>query len=422
MIMSKSSISILVKGLTEKSGISQNDAENFIKAMFDVANMGLQDSKLLKMKWLGTFKVTSIKERESVDVNTGDRILIEGREKITFTPDNILKEIVNKPFAQFETVVVNEGVDFSAVDEKFSKLEEQNDATILESPEPKEEVTPSNEVIDFLAEDIAKEEEATVEASEKQPLIEQTTPKEDSYCKEPLAEEHLQQEKMVEEIPTSDTAKSTEQQDVMPVEPSVEEVSIDKHHIVLPKYLVVAVSIALLVLVGGMCWFAFNYGKLAAQRDHLALQLTNIQKKSTLQSKIQHKSQQPLIDREQESLRQKAIADSMRLVKAHEAVKMAEKVELAEKAEREISKQPVEEKKQTNTQYDADPRIRTGAYAITGVAQTIIVKEGETLSSLSKRYLGPGMECYLEAINEAKQVKAGQKVKIPKLMLKKKLK
>ena len=121
--MSKNSLTVLAQKLAEKTGISQQDAELFIRKMFDVANEGLQADKQVKMKWLGTFKVTSVKDRESVDVNTGERIVIEGRDKISFTPDTILKEIINKPFAQFETVVVNDGVEFDEIDRKFEAEE-----------------------------------------------------------------------------------------------------------------------------------------------------------------------------------------------------------------------------------------------------------------------------------------------------------
>lgn len=117
--MSKNSLNGLADKLAEKSGLSQIEAELFIRKMFDVCHQGLAADKIVKMRWLGTFKVTSVKERESVDVNTGERIVIEGRDKISFTPDNILKEIVNKPFAQFETVIVNDGVDFESIDKKY---------------------------------------------------------------------------------------------------------------------------------------------------------------------------------------------------------------------------------------------------------------------------------------------------------------
>lgn len=130
--MSKSSLSVLAKAVASKRGLTQAEAERFIATMFEVAGDGIQEDKLLKMKWLGTFKITSVKDRESVDVNTGERILIEGRDKISFTPDNILKEIVNKPFAQFETVVVNDGIDFSDIDEKFANMEREEEELQLQ--------------------------------------------------------------------------------------------------------------------------------------------------------------------------------------------------------------------------------------------------------------------------------------------------
>ena len=136
--MSKFSLNTLGKLLADKSGLSQVEAELFIRKMFDVCNQGLDADKQVKIKWLGTFKVQATKDRESINVNTGERFTIEGRDKLTFTPDNILKEIVNKPFAQFETVVVNDGVDFDEIDEKFG--EEQTE----DAPE---------QVIDFLDEE-----------------------------------------------------------------------------------------------------------------------------------------------------------------------------------------------------------------------------------------------------------------------------
>ena len=133
--MNKSSLSVLAKAVASKRGLTQAEAERFIATMFEVAGAGIQEDKLLKMKWLGTFRITSVKDRESVDVNTGERILIEGRDKISFTPDNILKEIINKPFAQFETVVVNDGVDFSDIDEKFANMEREEELLLQKEQE-----------------------------------------------------------------------------------------------------------------------------------------------------------------------------------------------------------------------------------------------------------------------------------------------
>ena len=143
--MSKNSLNVLAEKLVEKSGLSQIESELFIRKMFDVCHQGLAADKMVKMRWLGTFKVTSVKDRESVDVNTGERIIIEGRDKISFTPDNILKEIVNKPFAQFETVVVNEGVDFDSIDKKYEdSLEDE------EQEREQEVIKPAVDVVEPL--------------------------------------------------------------------------------------------------------------------------------------------------------------------------------------------------------------------------------------------------------------------------------
>ena len=131
--MIKSSISLLAKAISSKRGLKQVEAERFVTKMFEVANQALDDDKQLKVRWLGSFKVAPVKDRESVDVNTGERIVIEGRDRISFTPDNILKEIINKPFAQFETVVVNDGVDFSDIDERFAQMKDEEEKKLTEA-------------------------------------------------------------------------------------------------------------------------------------------------------------------------------------------------------------------------------------------------------------------------------------------------
>ena len=95
--------------LAEKHSLSQEEVERFLSQMVHVMGEGLRSDKTLKIKGLGTFKVVPVNARESVDVNTGERIRIEGREKVSFTPETAMRDLVNKPFAQFETVVLNEG-------------------------------------------------------------------------------------------------------------------------------------------------------------------------------------------------------------------------------------------------------------------------------------------------------------------------
>lgn len=530
--MSKISLSDLAQRLAEKSGISLQDAELFIRKMFDVANEGLQSDKLVKMKWLGTFKVMAVKDRESVDVNTGERIIIEGRDKISFTPDNILKEIVNKPFAQFETVVVNDGVDFDEIDRKFENAEEDgpvSDSTLECVPDSEnssvesfveQDSSATSGVIDFLDEEndapvsdemivigerlsqenVAEPEEKKPEGSEPaatepavfKPAV--SEPEESEFAtseletkesevpaqnevesvvsdeenestlteETPIAEKVPSDEEnsiteipIVEEAPFEEKASSDEETPFSDEEiPSSDEVT-DKRHVVLPRYLVIAASVVFLAMIGGFGWFAFNYGKMAAQRDHLALQLDNYQQIAT-EKKTPTKS----ASTQEEILRKKAIEDSVRMAQASEVVKKAENAgqnmnatvdkqsidvksaeakknleakKLADAKKQQETKKLAEAKKkeetrkqaekhaaQASSKYDQDVRVRTGAYRIIGVSEVVTAREGQTIKSLSQKYLGPGMECYVEALNGTSLLKPGQKVKIPKLELKKK--
>ena len=549
--MSKISLNDLAQRLAEKSGISLQDAELFIRKMFDVANEGLQSDKLVKMKWLGTFKVMAVKDRESVDVNTGERIIIEGRDKISFTPDNILKEIVNKPFAQFETVVVNDGVDFDEIDRKFENAEEDGsvfESTLESVPDSdnsslesfvEQDSPATSDVIDFLDEEndapvsdemivigekrlsqenVAEPEEKKPEGSEPaatepavfKPAV--SEPEESEFAtseletkesevpaqnevesvvsdeenestlteETPIAEKVPSDEEnsiteipIVEEAPFEEKASSDEETPFSDEEiPSSDEVT-DKRHVVLPRYLVIAASVVFLAMIGGFGWFAFNYGKMAAQRDHLALQLDNYQ-----QIAAEKKAPAKSAPTQEEILRKKAIEDSVRMAQASKAVKKAEDVEqnmnatvdkqsidvksaeakknleakklvdaknladakrqveakkLADAKKQQETKKLAEAKKkeearkqaekhaaQASSKYDQDARVRTGAYRIIGVSEVVTAREGQTIKSLSQKYLGPGMECYVEALNGTSLLKPGQKVKIPKLELKKK--
>lgn len=474
--MSKFSLNTLGKLLADKSGLSQVEAELFIRKMFDVCNQGLDVDKQVKIKWLGTFKVQATKDRESINVNTGERFTIEGRDKLTFTPDNILKEIVNKPFAQFETVVVNDGVDFDEIDEKFGEEQtEDAPAQVIDFLDEEKTATPNPEVVvigsekekekedeDELAKQIAieqaklerlKQAQLEQERIQKEKLEkekqEQERLEQERLEQEKLEQERLEQERLEQERLEQEKLELAQQQQALKavVEPAVpasdeseeeeeEEESSNSHHIVIPRYLVVAVCLIVVALIGGMGWFAFNYGQMTAQRDHLAMQLNQYHQAPA--KKVPAKPAAAPLSQEQK-LRQKAMEDSIRMAKTAEAVKLAEKsdeesasAEKAKQAEakakaeaKEKAKDKAEEKatsKIASSQYDKDARVRTGAYRIIGVAQTVTVGAGQTLEQISTRYLGSGMECYVEALNGTSTVKAGQKIKIPKLELKKKKK
>lgn len=485
--MSKFSLNTLGKLLADKSGLSQVETELFIRKMFDVCNQGLEADKQVKIKWLGTFKVQATKDRESINVNTGERFTIEGRDKLTFTPDNILKEIVNKPFAQFETVVVNDGVDFDEIDEKFGEEQtEDAPAQVIDFLDEEKTATPNPEAVvngsekekekeaeDELAKQIAieqaklerlkqaqleqeriqkeKQEQERLEQERlEQEKLEQERLEQERLEQERLEQERLEQERLEQERLEQEKLELAQQQQALKavVEPAVpasdeseeeeeeEEESSNSHHIVIPRYLVVAVCLIVVALIGGMGWFAFNYGQMTAQRDHLAMQLNQYHQAPA--KKVPAKPAAAPLSQEQK-LRQKAMEDSIRMAKTAEAVKLAENsdeesanAEKAKQAEakakaeaKEKAKDKAEEKaasKIASSQYDKDARVRTGAYRIIGVAQTVTVGAGQTLEQISTRYLGSGMECYVEALNGKNTVKAGQKIKIPKLELKKKKK
>lgn len=513
--MSKSSLSVLAKAVASKRGLTQAEAERFIATMFEVAGDGIQEDKLLKMKWLGTFKITSVKDRESVDVNTGERILIEGRDKISFTPDNILKEIINKPFAQFETVVVNDGIDFSDIDEKFANMEREEEELQLQKEQEchdEEVVQEEQNAEQPQKEELSQEEEQPQESLLDAELQSQEGGQKDELSQEantPISEEtvalsselknaeiseddisetsednisqtsddtiskteengipeevgmlisHLKKnESEAEEIERVEEAKVKEEAEVpkaaeahvekTPAEAKVvasqsnvedkeqpeyaetldedEAYASDHHHLVIPKYVVALVSVVFVALLGGLCWFAFIYGKMQARQEQMEMQLKAIKPqpqpkpkptvvapvdtaKSVASSDDKTDAENVLAngaqanneqtDHAQLAMKKKAKQDSIRMAQANNAVKMAEKASV----------------------YLNDPRIRTGAYRIVGVEKTVTAKSGQTLAGLSKLYLGPGMECYMQAINGCSEIKPGQKVKIPKLELKRK--
>ena len=496
--MSKSSLSVLAKAVASKRGLTQAEAERFIATMFEVAGDGIQEDKLLKMKWLGTFKITSVKDRESVDVNTGERILIEGRDKISFTPDNILKEIINKPFAQFETVVVNDGVDFSDIDEKFANMEREEELLLQKEQERhddevvlEEQNAEQPQELDQNVRQSREEEQSQENLPDAELQSQENLPDAELQSQENLSDAELQsqennlsdaelqsqennlsdaelqsqenlsdaklqsqddgekndlsQESLLNEELTQENNQKVEQpqevkspiseenvalsSELKNVETSADDFSetyaSDHHHLVIPKYVVALVSVVFVALLGGLCWFAFIYGKMQARQEQMEMQLKAIKPqpqpkpkptvvapvdtaKSVASSDDKTDAENVLAngaqanneqtDHAQLAMKKKARQDSIRMAQANNAVKMAEKA----------------------SEYLNDPRIRTGAYRIVGVEKTVTAKSGQTLAGLSKLYLGPGMECYMQAINGCSEIKTGQKVKIPKLELKRK--
>ena len=444
--------------LTSKMGLEVAEAEAFITAMFKVVNEGLKEDKLVKIKGLGTFKLTKVSARESVDVNTGERIVIEGREKISFTPDNYMRDLVNSPFAQVETVVLSDGVDFSAIDEKYALTELEDDSSLLLSnedslepiaEEPKNILSSIEEAKEALAQLNEKEEEKPIEElvpsadieTENLLVVEQEESNEETKeqvsapislqlspqqlsalnTKESVSdrEEKVEESEVlsavvenessqIEEAPqfVIEIEKIEEKEETKPIEEESEEeedTEESSSRSYLKPLLFAFLLIACLAIGAGVGYYFFQQ-----QAKEMAVTQSPPTTNKVVVSAKKANNAIAVVDSSQKK-QAAAMVDSITKKNTQAVVVKTEQPEV--KDEKTIF---------DSKQYNKDPRVRTGAYIIIGVEKEIEVKAGQTLYSLSRRYLGPDMECYVEAINGKKEFKAGEKMKIPTLKLKKK--
>ena len=436
------SLNEFAKSLTDKYGLSDNDALNFLKEMFAVITDELRngsDATSVKVKGLGTFRMQSVNPRVSVDVNTGERILIDGRYKIVFTPEAMLRDRVNSPFAQFETFVVNEGIDFSQVDE-----EENEGITSLE--ETSSDDVPSDEI---LSEDIPSEPPVTLEepSSSEEPVSseglsssgEPVSSGEPSSSDEPISSEEpsLSEESSSEDIPegkensndnaqlgsaqtaahaASDVAVALMRKPTKESEDKVDEADnyvqgneCHRQRVKMWRY-VLTFSVVVLVAIAGI---VFYFNKFAND---------NIRRIEQLESKARvNVSPAPKV-KSKPAAAVKAVSqkvDTMAVVPSVPKSKVVTEQEPSSVKEISIVKDAGAQAAHKSTlSYDSDSRIRTGAYMIVGVSKRVKLQKGQTLKSLSKFYLGEGMECYVEAVNNYRELKAGDMVNIPALKLK----
>lgn len=552
--MNKIGTKELVQSLVDKHGLSKEDAEKFVGLMIDVLNDGLHYEKQVKIKGLGTFKVTSVAARKSVDVNTGEPIVIEGRDKIQFTPDNSLRDQVNKPFAQFETVVVNDGVDFSEIDKKYSDedstlqavTEAEKAGEVSEEPvksaisdstatseaseqmhetESKESETlaedtniiggtiPSeNDKAQSLSEKPSETESAATEHSaEKQEESEperlilspsqlsvlngdaaeeddgqietdsQAASEEPNGASEEVrdaSEDVLQssekadtqkadnQGTVSEEVPTdseneSQTAvqgtqtnyvepllhqtlenkKVLEEEDDGNLEAQMEmemlrrQVKSNRSAL---KAIGISVAVLLIAAVFGIFYLLHQLNMKENRIEHLEAstqwvkegQATPASTSTTAKpqpqqsvknvEKVAQATPTKVVDQPKAQPKDLQASSKTKAVPAKTtSTQSVSKPVKTEKTKKETAQK--QESSQLNAQYNKDVRIRTGAYNIVGIARTVTVRPGQTLSGISRSQLGPGMECYVEAVNGGRtEFKAGEKVKIPALKLKKK--
>ena len=465
--------------LSERYGLSLSDASDFIGAMFDVVNEELDDTdRSVKIKGFGTFKVSAVSARASVDVNTGERIIIDGRNKISFTPEVLLRDRVNRPFVQFETVVLNDGVDFSEIDDEMNELsdsviETETQGVQLSPTAPTDQLTdqsanqptpteqsqgvqlsptaPTDQLTDQSAnQPTSTEQPQGVQLSPTAPTDQPT----DQSANQPTPTEQPQG---VQLSPTAPTDQPTNQPS--PSEPASKVVNTEEHRdmarrLMAPKsepidddnnkadeeksandidesddegiviggckqrsprmmYILTIASFVILVSIGIGMYFLYQR---IEEKNHVI---------DRLETRL-YAQQDTVVAVEPQCVVSDTIAsnDALKAADAHTAENIKKEKKDSVRASNSkaatgstavMSAAPTAT---TPSDYNYDVRVRTGAYIIVGVAKVVTVQPGQSLASISKAYLGEGMECYVEVLNNCHTVKAGDKLKIPEVKLK----
>ncbi len=407
--------------LSEKYGLSLGDASDFVSAMFDVVKEELDGAdSSVKIKGFGTFKVSAVGARASVDVNTGERIIIDGRNKISFTPEVLLRDRVNRPFVQFETVVLNDGVDFSEIDEESE--EELDSVTETEPQEVQLSPTaPTSQPTDQSTDQPAPAEQPQgVQLSSTAPTSQST----DHYSSSETAskavntEEHRDMARRLMTPKTETVEEDSEESDDKTTATAPEA---DDEGIVIggcrqrsPRIMYVLTIASFIILVSLGIGMYFLYQRIE-EKNHVIDRLES--RLYAQQEAAERADAQPAV-----AVKDTIVPnDSLRAAELHAAEKAKKNSISASKSavEAKVSHSSVAPSTATTpSDYNYDTRVRTGAYIIVGVAKTVTVQPGQTLASISKAYLGEGMECYVEVLNNRHSVKAGEKLKIPQLKLK----
>ena len=433
--------------LSERYGLSLSDASDFIGAMFDVVNEELDDTdSSVKIKGFGTFKVSAVSARASVDVNTGERIIIDGRNKISFTPEVLLRDRVNRPFVQFETVVLNDGVDFSEIDDEMNELSD----SVIETETQGVQLSPTaptNQLTDQSAnQPTSTEQPQGVQLSPTAPTdqltdqsADQSTPAEQSQGaqlsptaptdqpspSEPASkvvntEEHRDMARRLmapkSEPIDDDNNKADEEKSANDIDESDDEgivIGGCKQRSPRMMYVLTIASFVILVSIGIGMYFLYQR---IEEKNHVI---------DRLETRL-YAQQDTVVAVEPQCVVSDTIAsnDALKAADAHTAENIKKEKKDSVRASNSkaatgstvvMSAAPTAT---TPSDYNYDVRVRTGAYIIVGVAKVVTVQPGQSLASISKAYLGEGMECYVEVLNNCHTVKAGDKLKIPEVKLK----
>lgn len=407
--------------LSEKYGLSLGDASDFVSAMFDVVKEELDGAdSSVKIKGFGTFKVSAVGARASVDVNTGERIIIDGRNKISFTPEVLLRDRVNRPFVQFETVVLNDGVDFSEIEEES---EEELDSISETEPQGVQlsPTAPTSQPTDQSTDQPAPAEQPQgVQLSSTAPTSQST----DHYSSSETASKAVNTEEhrdMARRLMTPKTETIEEDSEESDDKTTATAPEADDEGIVIggcrqrsPRIMYVLTIASFIILVSLGIGMYFLYQRIE-EKNHV---IDRLESRLYAQQKAAERADaQPAV-----AVKDTIVSnDSLRAAELHAAEKAKKDSIAASKSavEAKASQSSVAPSTATTpSDYNYDTRVRTGAYIIVGVAKTVTVQPGQTLASISKAYLGEGMECYVEVLNNRHSVEAGEKLKIPQLKLK----
>ena len=438
--MAKTALQLIADTVAKKHKITVKDAEKFVSAMFDVMNEGLKTDKLVKVKGLGTFKVQAVKPRESVNVNTGERVLIEGHDKVSFTPDATMKELVNKPFAQFETVVLNDGVDFTDIDSKY-----ENEATLENADETtvsaNNAAIPDTKVVSLNEEETTDNTNETANGAQETTIEQYTSTEKDSAetGSEPEKDHEIvvaKQEVAIETEaePIKNTSETTEEEPIPLVETQPENIAeeptvtaempvateqkledanqtqpenIVKEPIATPETPVTTEqkqeetaekpkkinwlmwSAIGFFVIAIMYFFGYKFGKDAALRDNAVAVSAQPKSKPTAKAKQ---------------------------TKQHSSAKVAQTTPKQIQPTPKQVQSPIDDTEKFK-QLSNDKRIRYGAYDIIGIEKVVVLKKGQTMQSYSRKALGPDMVAYFQVLNNATTMAAGDTMKVPKVEL-----
>ena len=467
--MAKTALQLIADTVAKKHKITVKDAEKFVSAMFDVMNEGLKTDKLVKVKGLGTFKVQAVKPRESVNVNTGERVLIEGHDKVSFTPDATMKELVNKPFAQFETVVLNDGVDFTDIDSKY-----ENEATLENADETtvstNNAAIPDTKVVSLNEEETTDSTNETANGAQETTIEQYTSTEKDSVetVSEPEKDHEIivaKQEVAIETEaePIKNTSETTEEEPIPLVETQPENIAEEP-----------TVTAEMPVATEQKLEDANQTQPENIAEEPIATPETPVateqKPESANQTQPENIVKEPIAtpetpvttEQKQEetaekpkkinwlmwsaigffviaimyffgykfgkdaALRDNAVAVSAqpkskptakaKQTKQHSSAKVAQTTTKQIQPTPKQVQSPIDDTEKFK-QLSNDKRIRYGAYDIIGIEKVVVLKKGQTMQSYSRKALGPDMVAYFQVLNNATTMAAGDTMKVPKVEL-----